>query len=74
MLPLGWEVIGNMCLNGIHTTYDVNAYLTHIAPDRQASILQPCFYNHDNHESFGCRIDNFGVFKRKDNTNTSAIL
>ncbi|XP_063449024.1 uncharacterized protein LOC134728358 [Mytilus trossulus] len=73
-LPLGWVVIGNMCLDRINTPDDVNAYLTHIAPDCQASILQPCAYNHDDHESFGCCIDNFGVSHTKDNTHKSAIF
>ncbi|VDH90930.1 Hypothetical predicted protein [Mytilus galloprovincialis] len=35
-LPLGWVVIGNTYLCGIHTPDDVTAYLTHLAPDTSA--------------------------------------
>ncbi|CAC5416362.1 unnamed protein product [Mytilus coruscus] len=63
-----------MCLGGINAPDDVNAYLTHLAPDGQASILQPCPYNYDGHECFGCGSVNYGVSQKKDNTNTSAIF
>ncbi|CAC5402704.1 unnamed protein product [Mytilus coruscus] len=60
--------------SGINAPDDVNAYLTHLAPDGQASILQPCPYIYDGHECFGCGSVNYGVSQKKDNTNTSAIF
>ncbi|CAC5411313.1 unnamed protein product [Mytilus coruscus] len=66
--------MGNMCLGGIHVPDDVNAYLTHLAPDGRASILQPSPYNYDVHECFGCGSVNFGVSQKKDDTITSAIF
>ncbi|VDI23124.1 Hypothetical predicted protein [Mytilus galloprovincialis] len=53
---------------GIHVPDDVTAYLTHLAPDGRASILQPCPYNYDIHESFGCGSVNFGVSQKKDDS------
>ena len=73
-MPLGWVVIGNMCLDGIHAPNDVNAYLTHIAPDGRASILQPCPYNYDVNECFSCGSINLGVHHKKNGNITSAIF
>ncbi|XP_052810470.1 uncharacterized protein LOC128238519 [Mya arenaria] len=41
-LPLGWVVIGEVCLGNAHIVPDVNVKKTYVVGDGRASLLPPC--------------------------------
>lgn len=42
-LPLGWAVIGEVCLDGAHKPSTVTVNKTFVAPGRRETILEPCY-------------------------------
>ncbi|KAK3082605.1 hypothetical protein FSP39_000384 [Pinctada imbricata] len=59
-LPLGWVIIGNVCLDKTHATSKVNVNKTAILPIGRPTILEPCenafavksdhFFNRSSHD------------------------
>lgn len=41
-LPLGWAVIGEVCLDGLHRPNSVNVFKTNIIGQNRESIFEPC--------------------------------
>lgn len=44
-LDLGWVIVGELCLGGVHKTEEVNIYKTHILQNGRSSFLKPCTSN-----------------------------
>ena len=41
-LDLGWVILGNACLDGVHRPDDRSSFKTHILQDGRPSIFKPC--------------------------------
>jgi hypothetical protein len=40
--PIGWTIMGEMCLGNTHLNESVNVYKTFVMPNGQTSLLKPC--------------------------------
>ena len=44
-LPLGWVIIGEVCLGQFHKPNSINVYKTHVSQGTRPTILEPCTNN-----------------------------
>lgn len=53
-LALGWVIIGDVCINGVHKPSPVNSFRTYILENGRSSLMSPCLSKIDVKERIGC--------------------
>jgi hypothetical protein len=76
--PLGWTIMGEMCLGNTHLNESVNVYKTFVMPNGRTSLLKPCenkftvkeqlsFNKIEQHAIPSSEFDNDTIFERTTN-------
>lgn len=66
-LKLGWVIIGETCLDKLHTSTNLSVKRTFVTPDGQHTMFKPCTNQFELHEQFFDTVKSLYVRDQKDN-------